>query len=158
MSFLEKGKVVAVSIGHRKGEKKTNIRECKLIVDKGLEDDAHAGNWHRQVSLLAVESISRIKDKGLDVRPGDFAENITTKGLKLWGMPIGTLLQVGQKAIIEVTQIGKECHTRCAIYHQVGDCVMPKEGIFARVIKGGMIRPDDSIKRLNSVDEFFKKV
>jgi len=105
-----------------------------------------------------VESISRIKDKGLDVRPGDFAENITTKGLKLWDMPIGTLFKVGQKAIIEVTQIGKECHTRCAIYHQVGDCVMPKEGIFARVIKGGMIRPDDSIKRLNSVDEFFKKV
>lgn len=149
MSFLEEGKVVAVSIGHRKGIKKANVRECRLIVDKGLEDDAHAGNWHRQVSLLAVESIARIKDKGLDVQPGDFAENITTESLNLWDMPIGTRLKIGQQAIIEVTQIGKECHNRCAIYHQVGDCVMPREGIFARVIKGGVVRPDDSIKRLN---------
>ncbi|UCD91019.1 MAG: MOSC domain-containing protein [Desulfobacterales bacterium] len=155
MSFLEKGNVVAVSIGRRKGEKKTNIRECRLVADKGLENDAHAGNWHRQVSLLAMESIVRIKDKGIDVQPGDFAENITTKGLKLWDMPIGALLKVGQKAILEVTQIGKACHDRCAIYHQVGDCVMPREGIFARVIKGGMIKPGDAIKRLNSMDEFF---
>ena len=149
------GKVVAVSIGLRKGEKKTNVRECRLILGEGLENDAHAGDWHRQVSLLAMESMARIKDKGLDVQPGDFAENIATEGLKLWDMPIGTLLQMGRQAIIEVTQIGKECHTRCAIYHQVGDCVMPREGIFARVVKGGTIRPDDSIKRLNSVDEVF---
>jgi MOSC domain-containing protein YiiM len=154
MPFLEQGEVVAVSISRRKGEKKTNVHECKLIVDKGLENDAHAGSWHRQVSLLAVESIARIKNKGLDVQPGDFAENITTKGLKLWEMPIGTQLKVGNRAIVEVTQIGKECHSRCAIYHQVGDCVMPREGIFARVIKEGIIRPDDSIERLNRKNDF----
>ena len=145
-----KGKIVAVSIGHRKGVKKTNVQKCRLIVDKGLENDAHAGSWHRQVSLLAVESIARIKDKGLDVQPGDFAENITTKGLDLWKIPIGTLLKVGRQAVIEVTQIGKECHSRCAIYHQVGDCVMPRQGIFARVIKGGPIRPDDAIESLSA--------
>ncbi len=154
MSFLEKGKVIAVSIGHRKGEKKTNLPSSRLIVGKGLENDAHAGNWHRQVSLLGLESIDRIKDKGLDVQPGDFAENITTKGLNLWEMPIGTWLRIGKTAMVEVTQIGKECHSRCAIYHQVGDCVMPREGIFARVVKGGIIRPDDSIERLERMDDF----
>lgn len=154
MPFLEKGKVVAVSIGRRKGEKKTNVPDCRLIVEKGLENDAHAGNWHRQVSLLAMESIGRIKGKGLDVRPGDFAENITTQGLILWDMPIGTRLQIGKTAIVEVTQIGKECHSRCAIYHQVGDCVMPREGVFARVIKGGMIRPGDSVEQVNRANEF----
>lgn len=153
MPSSEKGEIVAVSISDRKGEKKTNVPGSRLVVDKGLENDAHAGNWHRQVSLLAMESIDRIKGKGLDVQPGDFAENITTKGLKLWDLPIGTLLQVGKTAIVKVTQIGKECHSRCAIYHQVGDCVMPKEGIFARVVKGGIIRPDDSIERLERMDD-----
>ena len=141
----EIGSIVAVSISFRKNVKKANIREGKLIVDYGLENDAHAGGWHRQVSLLAMESIARIRDKGLSVKPGDFAENITTQGLRLWELPIGTHLKLGRNAIMEVTQIGKECHNRCAIYHQVGDCVMPKEGIFAKVIKGGGIKPGDRI-------------
>jgi MOSC domain-containing protein YiiM len=106
------------------------------------------------VSLLAMESIGRIKGKGLDVRPGDFAENITTQGLILWDMPIGTRLQIGKTAIVEVTQIGKECHSRCAIYHQVGDCVMPREGVFARVIEGGSIRPGDSVEQVNRANDF----
>ena len=144
-----KGKIVAVSISDRKGVKKTNIRECRLLIDRGLENDAHGGNWHRQVSLLAMESIDKIREKGLDVYPGDFAENITTEGLKLWELPIGTMLKIGEAAIVEVTQIGKKCHDRCAIYHQVGDCVMPREGIFAWVIKEGVIRPYESVKRLD---------
>ncbi len=141
----ESGRILAISISERKGVKKTNISEGRLLVDRGLENDAHAGDWHRQVSLLAMESIARIQEKGLDVKPGDFAENITTEGLLLWKLPIGTLLKLGEEAILEVTQIGKECHDRCAIYHQVGDCVMPREGIFARVIKGGVIKPDSPI-------------
>ncbi len=141
----EIGRIVSVSISFRKGVKKANIREGKLVVDYGLENDAHAGGWHRQVSLLAMESIARIRDKGLSVKPGDFAENITTEGIRLWELPIGTYLKLGRSAIMEVTQIGKECHNRCAIFHQVGDCVMPREGIFAKVIKGGGIKPGDRI-------------
>jgi MOSC domain-containing protein YiiM len=141
----EIGRIVAVSISSRKGVKKANIREGKLIVDYGLENDAHAGGWDRQVSLLAVESITKIRDKGLSVKPGDFAENITTEGLRLWELPMGTHLKLGRNAIMEVTQIGKECHDRCAIYQQVGDCVMPREGIFAKVINGGKIKPGDRI-------------
>jgi MOSC domain-containing protein YiiM len=95
-----------------------------------------------------MASIARIKNKGLDVQPGDFAENITTEGVKLWELPVGAWLKIGGTVMLKVTQIGKECHTRCAIYHQVGDCVMPKEGIFARVIEGGVIKPGDSIKQL----------
>ncbi|MBW1980080.1 MAG: MOSC domain-containing protein [Deltaproteobacteria bacterium] len=145
---MDKGRIVAVSTSSSKGVKKANVAEARLLEKFGLQDDAHAGNWHRQVSLLAEESIVRIREKGLKVAPGDFAENITTRGLRLWELPIGTQLRLGQKAIIEVTQIGKECHSRCAIFHQVGDCVMPREGIFARVLKGGTIRPGDHIERL----------
>ena len=111
----------------------------------GLKDDAHAGDWHRQVSLLAMESIDKIRAKGLDVEPGDFAENITTLGIDLVHLPIGTRLNVGDEVLMEVTQIGKECHTKCAIYHQVGDCVMPREGIFAKVLKGGTVKKGDPI-------------
>ena len=143
-------RIVAVSISSRKGIKKTNIRQGRLFENCGLEDDAHAGNWHRQVSLLAMESIAKIREKGLNVNPGDFAENITTEGLTLWELPIGTHLRLGEKALVEVTQIGKVCHDRCAIYHQVGDCVMPKEGIFAKVLIGGAIRPQDPIHVLNA--------
>ena len=110
----------------------------------GIVGDAHAGDWHRQVSLLAQESIDKMRALGLDVNAGDFAENITTSGIDLVSLPIGTRLQVGE-TLLEVTQIGKECHTRCAIYDQAGDCVMPKEGIFARVLSGGTIRPGDSV-------------
>jgi MOSC domain-containing protein YiiM len=142
------GHIVAVSVSTRKGVKKTNTRQGRLLEDYGLEYDAHAGDWHRQVSLLAMESIAKIRAKGLDVGPGDFAENITTEGLRLWEIPMGTHLMLGNEALVEVTQIGKECHSRCAIYNQVGDCVMPKEGIFVRVLKGGVIQPDDRIQIL----------
>jgi MOSC domain-containing protein YiiM len=143
-----KGQVVAVSISHRKGQKKTNYPTGELLENEGFQDDAHAGDWHRQVSLLAMESIARIRDMGLEVTPGDFAENITTTGLKLWELPLATQLAVGDQALLEITQIGKECHDRCAIYHQVGECVMPREGIFARVLRGGTVKPGDDIRIL----------
>lgn len=143
------GRVVAVSVSLKKGVKKTNILMGSLIENYGLENDAHARDWHRQVSLLAIESIAKIREKGLDVHPGDFAENITTEGIMLWELPVGTRMKLGEEALVEVTQIGKECHDRCAIYHQVGDCVMPREGIFVKVLKGGAIGAADGIQILN---------
>ena len=140
------GWIVAVSVSLKKGVKKTNIQSGELIENYGLENDAHAGDWHRQVSLLAKESISRIREKGIDVKPGDFAENVTTEGIRLWGFPVGARMKLGSEALVEVTQIGKKCHNRCAIFHQVGDCVMPKEGIFARVIKRGEVKPGDFVQ------------
>ncbi|HHY29830.1 MAG TPA: MOSC domain-containing protein, partial [Syntrophaceticus sp.] len=110
------------------------------------EGDAHAGDWHRQVSLLAMESIKKMQDKGLDVGPGDFAENLTTEGIELVSLPVGTKLRLGEEALSEVTQIGKKCHNRCAIYYQAGDCVMPREGIFIRVLQGGQVRAGDIIE------------
>ena len=147
---MKTARIVAVSTSRKKGEKKTNLTLAQLKPGHGLEQDAHAGDWHRQVSLLAMESIERIRAKGLDVQPGNFAENITTQGIELWTLPIGTRMRLGDEVIVEVTQIGKECHNRCAIYHQVGDCVMPKEGIFAIVVQGGDIRPDDSVTVLEA--------
>ena len=138
--------IVAVCISKSKGERKVDVREAVLKVDFGLVGDAHAGDWHRQVSLLAIESIAKMRASGLDVGPGDFAENLTTKGLDLYSLPIGTQLRVGPSALLEITQIGKECHDRCAIYHQAGDCVMPKEGVFAVVLKGGPVKGGDAIQ------------
>ena len=143
------GRVVAISISDRKGVKKKNVGQGVLVEQSGLEGDAHAGDWHRQISLLAQESIDKIRAKGLDVTPGDFAENITTTGLILEKLPVGTRLRIGAQALVEITQIGKECHNRCAIFHQVGDCVMPREGIFARILNGGPIQPGDAIVRLD---------
>lgn len=140
------GKVLRVSISDEKGVPKKNVEEVRLMVEWGVEGDAHAGAWHRQVSLLAMESIKKMQEKGLEVRPGDFAENITTEGLDLLSLPIGTRLRVGGEALLEVTQIGKECHIGCAIFQQVGQCIMPTEGIFARVIEGGKVRPGDLIQ------------
>jgi MOSC domain-containing protein YiiM len=140
------GKIISVNISKDKGEKKHNIQKCMLIKDKGLKDDAHAGFMHRQVSLLAQESINKIKNMGIDVVPGDFAENITTEGIELPTLPIGTKLLVGDGIILRVTQIGKECHARCAIFQQVGDCVMPREGIFTEVLTEGEIKVGDTIK------------
>jgi len=137
--------VLAVCISENKGERKKPVAEVELRENHGIVGDGHAGDWHRQVSLLAQESIDKMRAMGLDVNAGDFAENITTVGIDLVVLPIGTRLQVGG-TLLEVTQIGKECHTRCAIYYQAGDCVMPKEGIFARVISGGAIRPGDEIQ------------
>jgi MOSC domain-containing protein YiiM len=140
------GKIISVNISKDKGEKKHNIQKCMLIKDKGLKDDAHAGFMHRQVSLLAQESINKIKNMGIDVVPGDFAENLTTEGIELPTLPIGAKLLVGDGIILRVTQIGKECHARCAIFQQVGDCVMPREGIFTEVLTEGEIKVGDTIK------------
>ena len=139
--------VVAVCVSLAKGERKTPVDRVELRENHGIVGDAHAGEWHRQVSLLATESIAKMQALGLDVKEGDFAENITTSGIDLVNLPIGTRLAIGE-TLLEVTQIGKECHTRCAIYYQAGDCVMPKEGIFAKVLKGGGISPGDSISML----------
>ncbi len=137
--------VLAVCISENKGERKKPVASVELRENHGIVGDGHAGDWHRQVSLLAQESIDKMRAMGLDVNAGDFAENITTSGIDLVSLPIGSRLQVGE-TLLEVTQIGKECHTRCAIYYQAGDCVMPKEGIFAKVITGGMIKPGDAIE------------
>ncbi len=139
------GKVLAVNISKEKGVRKSNVGKSCLLPEFGLKDDAHGGKWHRQVSLLAMESIQKMVQLGLKVGPGDFAENITTEGLDLVKLPVGTRITIGQGALLEVTQIGKVCHTRCAIYYQAGDCVMPKEGIFAKVITGGEIKVGDEI-------------
>jgi molybdopterin adenylyltransferase len=138
--------IIAVSTSLNKGERKKNIGEGLLLKGLGLEGDAHAGFEHRQVSLLAVESIDKIREQGLEVGPGDFAENLTTRGIDLVNLPIGTRLKVGKEAVLRVTQIGKECHNRCAIYYQAGDCVMPREGIFAEVLLGGKVKTGDSIR------------
>jgi MOSC domain-containing protein YiiM len=147
MVFLSmSGKVISVNISAKKGVRKKPVDEIFVKTDYGIEGDAHASaEWHRQVSLLALESIKKMQEKGLDVKPGDFAENITTEGLDLVSLPLGTKMQIGAEIIGEVSQIGKECHTRCAIFYQAGDCVMPKEGIFIKVLKGGMIKKGDTI-------------
>lgn len=137
-------KVIAVCISKNKGERKTPVPEVVLRENHGIEGDAHAADWHRQVSLLAKESIEKMQKLGLDVDAGDFAENITTEGIELVSLPIGTKLKIAD-TVLEVTQIGKECHNRCAIYYQAGDCVMPKEGIFVKVLKGGVIKAGDEI-------------
>ena len=140
------GKVVAVSISEKKGMRKTNVPRAFAIENFGFEGDAHASSsWHRQVSLLAAESIEKMVKAGLDVKAGDFAENITTEGIDLVSLPIGTRVKVGE-VVGEVSQIGKKCHARCAIYEQAGDCVMPKEGIFIKVIKGGWVAPGDPVE------------
>jgi MOSC domain-containing protein YiiM len=141
-----KGKIISVNVSADKGEKKHNIGKCALQVGLGLANDAHAGPWHRQVSLLATESIKKIKDKGLDVKAGDFAENLTTEGIDLPALPVGTQLKIGDGIIMKVTQIGKECHARCNIFYQVGDCVMPREGIFAEVLTGGEVTVGDEVE------------
>jgi cyclic pyranopterin phosphate synthase len=145
-SGISTGKVIAVSISKRKGIPKTNTDSAKLIENYGIEGDIHAGNWHRQISFLALESIDKMRKSGLPgLRPGAFAENITTEFLNLPSIRVGTRMQIGNEAVIEITQIGKECHSRCAIYVKVGDCVMPREGIFGKVIKSGKIRVNDEI-------------
>jgi MOSC domain-containing protein YiiM len=151
------GKVVSLNISDKKGQRKKPVDEVNIIENTGIEGDAHASSeWHRQVSLLAVESIRKMKDLGLDVKEGDFAENITTDGIDLVSLPVGTRMKIGADVIGEVSQIGKECHNRCAIYDQAGDCVMPKEGIFIKVLKGGKVKPGDPIEvKLREPEEHY---
>lgn len=141
-------RVVAVSASVRKGEKKENLSEAVLEAGHGLQGDAHADGTHRQLSLLAMESIAKMRSLGANVNPGDFAENITTEGIELHNLPIGTQILIGENILLELTQIGKECHSGCAIQKQVGKCVMPREGVFCRILKGGIVRPGDSLQLL----------
>lgn len=142
-------KIIAVCKSEKKQTKKINVEYACLKENYGIIGDVHgSNNTHRQISLLAIESINKMRDMGLNVNPGDFAENLTTEGIDLVPLPVGTQLSVGDGVILEVTQIGKECHTRCAIYHQAGDCIMPKEGIFTRVIKGGEVKIGDKLETL----------
>lgn len=140
------GRVVSVNLSEKKTVRKTPGKQGTLVYDRGFDGDAHAGDWHRQVSLLAQESIDSMVAKGLDVGAGDFAENITTEGIDLPALPVGTVLKVGDKAVLEVSQIGKVCHTKCAIYYQAGDCVMPREGIFVVVREPGDVSVGDTVE------------
>ena len=141
--------LLAVCSSKEKGTKKEVVARSFLKEDYGLIGDAHADyNSHRQVSLLAIESIDKMRGLGFDVNPGDFAENLTTEGIDLTFLPIGTRLSVGKEVILEITQIGKECHVGCAIFRQIGKCIMPKEGVFARVIRGGSVKAGDIIRTL----------
>lgn len=141
------GKVLAVCTSKKKGTRKRNINQAELRTDWGVVGDAHAADWHRQVSLLAWESIEKMRALGLNVNVGSFAENITTEGMSLVDLPVGTRLRLGE-ALVEVTQIGKVCHDRCAVYYQAGDCVMPREGIFVRIHEGGQVQVGDTIQVL----------
>jgi MOSC domain-containing protein YiiM len=140
------GIVESVNLSPRKGMRKTPVGSAKLVLDRGFAHDAHAGDWHRQVSLLARESIETMRAKGLDVGAGDFAENITTDGIDLLALPIGSVLRLGDSVLLEISQIGKVCHTKCAIYRQAGDCVMPREGVFAVVRATGEVAAGDAVE------------
>ncbi len=142
-------KLVSVNISERNGEKKHNVDNCQVSVDHGLDGDAHAGPGHRQVSLLAVESIDKMRLAGADVWPGDFAENLTTQGIEIMSLPVGARLSVGGSIILEITQIGKTCTKVCAIRDLLGDCVLPREGVFARVVAGGEARVGDDVRVLD---------
>ena len=136
--------VTAVCISEKKGTRKHAVPSIEVKKDHGIVGDAHAGNWHRQISLLADESVDTMRGKGVELRPGDFAENILTRGIELKTLPVGTVLRVGETRL-QVTQIGKECHNDCEIRRLVGTCVMPTQGIFAIVLTEGTIRPGDTI-------------
>jgi len=145
---MTQAKIVSVNISKDKGDCKTPIAEGELRPETGLVGDAHAGAWHRMLSLLAMESIQTMRDKGAEVNPGDFAENITTEGVTLHTLPVGTRMTLGDVEV-EVTQIGKECHQGCAIRKKVGDCVMPRQGIFVKVLNQGVVRAGDPVTVLS---------
>ena len=138
-------KIIAVCISEKKGTQKQPVCEGTLLPGWGLEGDAHAGTWHRQVSLLSQEKIEEFRARGADVGPGAFGENLIVSGIDLRTLPVGTRFRIGD-ALLELTQIGKECHSHCAIYHAVGDCIMPREGVFTRVLRGGTVRPGDQVE------------
>ncbi len=137
------GHVVAICISEKKGTQKTEIPSSFLLENHGLENDAHAGNWHRQVSLLSEDKVDAFRARGVDVDHGAFGENILVRGIDFATLPIGTIMRCNN-IVLELTQIGKECHAHCTIYHQVGDCIMPREGVFARVLHGGTIAKGDA--------------
>jgi MOSC domain-containing protein YiiM len=141
-------KIVSIAVSKKKGTRKTQVQSADLLVNHGVMGDAHAGTWERQVSFLAVERIEECKARGLNVTFGDFAENIATEGIDWKGVPLGSRYRLGDSVVVEITKIGKECHKKCAIYYQAGDCIMPREGVFARVLKAGTVRCGDTITRL----------
>ncbi len=142
---IVKGVVISVNTSQLKGEKKSPVDSADIVTCLGIEGDAHAGPGDRQISLLAWESIEKMREKGYDAKNGDFAENLTIKGILLWELKPGDVLKVGGEVILKITRIGKICHQRCNIFYQVGDCVMPREGVFAEVVNGGIVKPGDSV-------------
>ena len=147
-----KGRIRAISISKEKGTRKKNVPKAELQADFGIIGDAHAGSWHRQVSLLGVESIDKMTAKGAKVSPGDFAENITTECVDLGTLKVGSKLRLGVNVELEITEFGKKCHGRCKIFEQIGDCIMPREGVFAQVTQGGAIDVGDAIEVITNGD------
>lgn len=145
------GKIMAVCISEKRGTQKKNIEKVSLIENFGLEGDAHGGNWHRQVSLLSYEKVRAFEEKGISVEDGAFGENLLVEGFDFKTLPVGTRFRCGE-VLLEMTQIGKECHSHCEIYQAVGDCIMPREGVFARVLHGGMIQIGDELEIVPSSD------
>jgi MOSC domain-containing protein YiiM len=139
-------KIVSIAISKKKGTRKTPVEAVVVVKDHGILGDAHAGPWERQISFLASEQIQEARSRGLNVDFGDFAENVATEGVDWKVLPLGTRVKLGQEVVVEITKIGKECHKKCAIYYQAGDCIMPREGVFARVIEGGTLRSGDEIE------------
>lgn len=149
------GRLTSVNVSKRKGTRKAPLAKGASAFVKtmhGIEEDAHAGDWHRQVSFLASESILRARAAGLDVAEGDFGENFTTEGIDLLSLPLGTKLALGEKVVVQISQIGKVCHTRCAIYHLAGDCIFPREGIFAVVLEEGRVKQGDAVRIVSMGD------
>ncbi len=146
-----KGRIAAISLSKTKGVPKDNVNCALLIKNHGIEGDAHAGDWHRQVSLLDIAGINSLKDRLPQIAPGRFAENLTTEALDLKKASPGMRFKIGNEVILEVTQIGKECHSKCEIFHTIGDCIMPKEGVFTKVAQGGLIHIGDAIEEIKNV-------
>lgn len=147
-----KGRIKAISVSEQKGMQKVNVPEAELRINHGIVGDAHAGDWDRQISLLEIESIDLMIAKGAKVSPGDFAENITTEGIDLSELEIGDILKLGADVEIKITKFGKQCHGRCIIYDQIGDCIMPRRGVFAKVSRQGVIKVDDTIEVITNGD------
>ena len=144
-------KIVSIAVSRKKGTRKQLVDSATVIENHGLEGDAHAGDWHRQVSFLAAESIAAAKADGLAVSFGDFAENIATEGIDWKALPVGTRVRLGATVVVEITQIGKTCHKPCAIFYQAGDCIMPREGVFGRVLAGGEISCGDPVSLISNL-------
>ena len=146
-------KIVSIAVSKKKGTIKKCVPEAELIENHGIKEDAHAGDWHRQLSFLASESIEKASSEDFKLNFGDFAENIATTGIDWKSQPIGQVFKLGETTLVEITQIGKECHQKCAIFYRTGDCIMPKEGVFAKILKGGTIKVGDKIERVNNLYE-----